>query len=67
MIAAAGGHNLLMLGPPGTGKSMLARRLVSILPPMSESEALTTTAILFRRWASLASRCSSSVHFAPAS
>ncbi len=44
-IAAAGGHNLLMLGPPGTGKSMLARRLPGILPPMSEAEALETAGI----------------------
>ena len=39
-IAAAGGHNLLLVGPPGTGKTMLATRLPGILPPMSESEAL---------------------------
>ncbi len=39
-IAAAGGHNLLLLGPPGTGKSMLARRLPGLLPPLAESEAL---------------------------
>jgi magnesium chelatase family protein len=39
-IAAAGGHNLLMIGPPGCGKSMLAERLPSILPPLSESEML---------------------------
>ncbi len=44
-IAAAGGHSLLMIGPPGTGKSMLAARLPGILPPMSEDEALETTAI----------------------
>ncbi|MCS6914809.1 MAG: YifB family Mg chelatase-like AAA ATPase [Myxococcales bacterium] len=44
-IAAAGGHNLLLLGPPGTGKSMLARRLPGILPPLSEAEAIETTAI----------------------
>ena len=44
-IAAAGGHNLLMLGPPGTGKSMLARRLPGVLPPMSETEALETAGI----------------------
>jgi magnesium chelatase family protein len=39
-IAAAGGHNLLMLGPPGSGKSMLAARLPGILPPLSAAEAL---------------------------
>lgn len=39
-VAAAGGHNLLFLGPPGTGKSMLAARLPGILPPMDEAEAL---------------------------
>jgi magnesium chelatase family protein len=44
-IAAAGGHNILFIGPPGTGKSMLARRLNGILPPMSESEALETAAV----------------------
>jgi magnesium chelatase family protein len=44
-IAAAGGHNLLMVGPPGTGKSMLARRLPGILPPMTEKEALESAAV----------------------
>jgi magnesium chelatase family protein len=39
-IAAAGGHNLLMVGPPGAGKSMLAARLPSILPPLSPPELL---------------------------
>lgn len=45
-IAAAGGHSLLMIGPPGSGKSMLASRLPGILPPMSECEALETASIL---------------------
>jgi magnesium chelatase family protein len=44
-IAAAGRHNLLMLGPPGTGKSMLASRLPGILPPLSDDEALESAAI----------------------
>ncbi len=44
-IAAAGGHNLAMIGPPGSGKSMLARRLPSILPDMSRREALESTEI----------------------
>jgi magnesium chelatase family protein len=44
-IAAAGGHNLLFIGPPGTGKSMLARRLPGLLPRLSEAEALQTAAI----------------------
>lgn len=44
-IAAAGGHNLLFVGPPGTGKSMLARRLPGILPPMSLTEALQIAAV----------------------
>ncbi len=44
-VAAAGGHNLLFTGPPGTGKTMLASRLPGVLPPMSEEEALQSAAI----------------------
>lgn len=44
-IAAAGGHNMLMIGPPGAGKSMIAKRIPSILPPLTLEEALETTKI----------------------
>jgi len=45
-IAAAGGHSVLMVGPPGTGKSMLAQRFAGLLPPMSAEEALESAAVL---------------------
>jgi len=44
-VAAAGGHNLIMVGPPGSGKTMLARRIPSIIPPMSFEESIQTTKI----------------------
>lgn len=44
-VAAAGGHNMIMIGPPGSGKSMMAKRLPSILPPLSQAESLETTQV----------------------
>ena len=44
-IAAAGGHGVLMTGPPGSGKTMLASRMPSILPPLAEAEAIETAVV----------------------
>ena len=63
-IAAAGGHNLLMIGAPGTGKSMLAKRLPSILPDMTEEEAIETTKIYSACGHACRPTCRSSVNAA---
>ena len=46
-VAAAGGHNMIMIGPPGTGKTMLAERLPGILPPMTEAQALEAATVAY--------------------
>ena len=68
-VAAAGGHNMLLIGPPGSGKSMLAERLPGILPPLDAGEALEVSMIasVAGRWAkisSTAAACAANGRFA---
>jgi magnesium chelatase family protein len=66
-VAAAGGHHFLMVGPPGAGKTMLAERLPTILPPLSESEALEVAGIhsIAGHWSGITSISSSAPFVAP--
>ena len=69
-IAAAGGHNLLMIGPPGAGKSMLAQRLPGLLPPLDAREALELSMVQSRwrascRTAPSAARGRSAIRITP--